>query len=111
MYDSRRSADHTPINSASQVPEIQQSMSRQDVNESIMQFIKTNTTNPARWASTDDDSSEPRIVPDPLKLILENGLIKSDEIMRPLTVDLDPHAWELDPGHLEFQELIGNIRK
>lgn len=113
LYDCRRSADHTPTNNPSQVPEIPQSKSRQEVNESIIQFTKANATNPPRWTNIDEDNTEQRIVPNSLKLdsYHQNGLIKSDLIMKPLSLEVDPNAWELDADHLEFQQLIGNIRK
>lgn len=109
LYDSRRSADRTPTNNTSQ---IQKSMSRQEVNESIMQFTKANKTNSSRWASTEENNSERRIVPDPLKLdsYHQNGLVKRDLMMEPLSLEVDPNAWELDDDQ-EFQQLIGNIRK
>lgn len=113
LYDSRRSADHTPTNNASQVPEIPQSKSRQEVNDSIIQFTKANATNPPRWTNTDEDNTEQRIAPSPLKLdsFHQNGLIKSDLMMKPLSLEVDPNAWDLDADNLEFQQLIGNIRK
>lgn len=111
LYDSRRSADDTPTNNTSQVPEIPKS--RQEVNDSIIQFTKANTTNSSRWTSTEEDKSEQRIVPDPLKLDIyhQNGLVKRDLMMEPLSLEVDPNAWELDADQLEFQQLIGNIRK
>ena len=114
LYDSRRSADHTPTNNTSQVPELQQSRSRQEVNESIIQFTKANTANSSRWTSTEEDNSEQRIVPDPLTLdsYHQNGLVKRDLIMEPLSLQVDPNAWDLNEDQLaDFQQLIGNIRK
>ncbi len=91
---------------------MQQSKSRQEVNDSIAQFTKANTTNSSsRWTSTDEDNSEHRIVPDPLKLesLHQNGLVKRDLVMEPIYLDVDDNAWDLDADQL--QQLIGNIRK
>lgn len=98
------------------MPEIPQLKSRQEVNDSIIQFTKAHATNTPQWTSNDDDdddNNEQRIVPDPLKLdsYHQNGLIKRDLMMKPLSLDVDPNAWELDADQLEFQQLIGNIRK
>lgn len=113
MYDSRRSADDTPTNNTSQVPEIQQSKTRQEVHDSIIQFTKANATNSSQWTNTDEYDSEQRTVPDPLKLenYHQNGLVKRELMMEPLSLEVDPNAWELDADQLEFQQLIGNIRK
>lgn len=95
------------------MPELQPPRSRQEVNESIIQFTKANTANSSRWTSTEDDNSEQRIVPDPLTLDIyhQNGLVKRDLMLEPLSLQVDPNAWELDADQLEFQQLIGNMRK
>ncbi|KAG4079104.1 hypothetical protein HA402_001075 [Bradysia odoriphaga] len=109
LYDSNRSADRTPTNHTNQVPEIQQPKSRQEVNNSIRQFSKENSTNSPRWTSTDEDTAEQRIVPEPLKLenYHQNGLVKSSSMLEPLSLEVDDNAWELDPEQL--QHLIGNM--
>ncbi|XP_037028070.1 mitogen-activated protein kinase kinase kinase 7 [Bradysia coprophila] len=109
LYDSNRSADRTPTNHTNQVPEIPQPKSRQEVNNSIRQFTKENSTNSPRWTSTDEDTTEQRIVPEPLKLenYHQNGLVKSNSMLEPLSLEVDDNAWELDPEQL--QHLIGNM--
>lgn len=112
LYDSRsRSADRTPTNHTDQVPEMQQPKSRQEVNDSIRQFTRENSTNSSRWTSTDEDATEQRIVPEPLKLenYHQNGLVKNSSMLEPLSLEVDDNAWELDPEQL--QHLIGNMRK
>lgn len=111
LYDSNRSADRTPTNHTDQVPEIPQPKSRQEVNDSIRQFTQENSTNSPRWATTDEDTTEQRFVPDPLKLedYHQNGLVNSSSMLEPLSLEVDDNAWELDPEQL--QHLIGNIRE
>lgn len=79
----------------------------------------------ARWASPDGDNSEPRIITEPLKSFTHqnhataavaasaarNGLVMTGMPMEPLTLECDPHAWDLKPDDIEFQKLIGNLRK
>lgn len=118
LYDSRRSADHTPTNNTNQVPEMQQSKLRQHANDPIKQFTKANTTNTPQWRNPDDDHNSERSGPLKLESYYQNGLAKSESMMEPLTVDVDEHAWDLEADHLDFdadqldfQHLIGNMSK
>lgn len=38
-----------------------------------------------------------------------NGLIKTNEPLKMLSVEVDPHAWDLKMDDLDFQRIVGNI--
>lgn len=118
------------------MPELTDAFTRQQINTNQLQFgtqqpqitdnKNINTKNllvensAARWASPDSLSSEPRIINDPLKSFTQNpnhniaernGIVMTGMSMEPLTLECDPHAWDLKPDDIEFQKLFGNLCK
>lgn len=132
LYDSYApSFSPAATNLSSQVPELTRVFNRIQNNLSLgsTPLISRNLTVEnnidARWASPDGDNSEPRIITEPLRSFthqiggqnamqrtdIRNGMVMTGLPMEQLTLECDPHAWDLQPDELDYQRLIGNICK
>lgn len=104
----------TPTNNPIHVPEIRSSLNRQTVDDSIDRFSRL-------WAPT-RDGGRSATVPSPSKSDTMSSVKSNSSKMTtspngfsagtPLSIEVDPNAWELPPeeAEAEFQKLIGNTR-
>lgn len=133
LYDSYApSFSPAATNLSSQVPELNRVFNRIQNSSSLgsTPLISRNLTVEnnidARWASPDGENSEPRIITEPLRSFtqqigeqnamprtnIRNGMVMTGRLpMEQLTLECDPHAWDLQPDELDYQRLIGNICK
>lgn len=131
LYDSYApSFSPAASNLSSQVPELTKVFNRIQNNLGlastpiISRNLKVENNIDARWASPDDDNSEPRIITEPLRSFIpiggqnamqrtgiRNGMVMTGLPMEQLTLECDPHAWDLQPDELDYQRLIGTICK